>query len=496
MSLRHVALGLLIPVAVLGSACASESDASVDSSADDLNYRSTAGQEYSLTTPVTFEVPADIAAMAQGDDKDAALLAHASELRSTVTTAITDSLDKMWPEDMRTTSAGVAIEFRELTATQKDLKSVDATHMSMTIAAEFSGVKDLLTKLPMKTENGVSYLPISADLGAGATELHISVAPIERSLNAYPKYMDMFADGLDIAVHVGGDHDDPPQDIDHARSVYDDLVTAGFSSPVSKFEDLKIDSGPLVSKIKVKGSDVAVRVRIVHVDMSTPDTRQILIDAYKSSVKNAEVIIYDGNAGRQLDYSGVVVAYKPARVALPASEFKNIAATDKQQVYLFNGCETYTGYADSLYENPKKNTTNTDVITTGNFSAIQPKANQVIAFIHSFIDQKSGAWVPRSWDSVLSRMNAVGERSWVHVYGVHGIDDNPKVSPLADTSKVGAACTKDADCGGTDSRCLAVSSSKKVCGVACADTTGCPSGTKCLLPKGKTSPDDLQCSAK
>ena len=214
-----------------------------------------------------------------------------------------------------------------------------------------------------------------------------------------------------------------------------------------------------------------------------------------STTRAADVIIYDGHAGRQLDYSGVVVAYKPARVALPASEFKNIATTDKQQVYLFNGCETYTDYADSLYQNPMRNTTNTDVITTGNFSAIQPKANQVIAFIHSFIDQKSGAWVPRSWDSVLSRMNAVGERSWVHVYGVHGIDDDPKVSPLADISKVGVTCSKDADCGGGDSRCLSVSSSKKVCGVACADTTGCPSGTKCVLPTGKTSPDDLQCSA-
>jgi hypothetical protein len=493
MSLRRLALGLTIPVAILASACAVESGPSIDQTDDELNYRSTAGQEYSLSTPVTFEVPANVLALS-GAAKDAALLAHAQGLRNTVTTAITAELDKRWPEDARTTSAGVAIEFRQASATTADLKAADATHMSMVVSAEFSGEKALLQKLPMKTENGASFLPISADLGAGATELHVSVTPIERSLNAYPKYLDMFADGLDIAVHVGGDHDDPPQDIDHARSVYDDLLTSGFKSPVTRFEDLKIDSGPLTSKIRVKGADVAVRVRIVHVDMSTPDTRNVLIDAYKSSVKNADVVIYDGHAGRQLDYSGVVVAYKPTRVALPASEFKNIDATSKQQVYLFNGCETYTGYADKLYENPKKNTTNTDVITTGNFSAIQPKANQVISFIHSFIDQKSGVWIPRSWDSVLARMNAVGERSWVHVYGVHGLDDNPKVSPLADTSKVGAACTKDADCAGADSKCLSVSSTKKACGVACADTAGCPSGTKCALPKGKTSVDDLQCT--
>jgi hypothetical protein len=362
------------------------------------------------------------------------------------------------------------------------------------VAAEFAGIKDLQTRLPQTTVDGKTFLPVSADLGAGAVPLQVFITPIERSLNAYPMYLDMFADGLDISVHVGGDHDVPPQDIDHARSIYDDLVASGFKSPVGKFEDLKIDSGPLTSAIKVKGADVPVRVKIFHVDMSTPDTRNTLVDAYKASVKNADVVIYDGHAGRELDYSGIVVAYNPARASLPASEFKNIDATDKQQVYLFNGCETYTGYADALYDNPKKNTTNTDIITTGNFSAIQAKANQVITFIHAFIDQKSGAWIPRSWDSVLARMNAVGEQSWVHVYGVHGLDENPKGSPLADLSKVGAECTQDADCGAVDSKCLQVSSSKKVCGMACADTVGCPAGTKCVLPTGHTSADDQQCS--
>jgi hypothetical protein len=112
------------------------------------------------------------------------------------------------------------------------------------------------------------------------------------------------------------------------------------------------------------------------------------------------------------------------------------------------------------------------------------------------IDQKGGVWVPHSWDSILKKMNDVGERSWVHVYGVHGIDDDPKVSPLADASKVGAACKADADCGAPDSRCLAVSASKHVCGVACADDAGCPTGTRCLLPRGRTSVDDMQCTAK
>lgn len=494
LSMRSLASVLSLPlVLALGQGCSATVDPVGGESEDELNYRSTAGQEFALSTTVTFTPSAEIAAL-QGDAKNTALLARAQELRGTVTTAITTELDRLWPEDQRISDAAVAIEFRQSSATIKDLTPSADGKYTFVVSAEFAGVKDLASKLPMKTEGGLTYLPVPATLGTSTETLKVTLAPIERSLNAYPKYLELFQDGLDIAVHVGGDHNDPPQDIGHARSIYDDLVASGFRSPVARFEDLKIDSGALTSSVQVQGKAVPVRVRIVHVDMSTPDTRQTLVDAYKSSMKTADVVIYDGHAGRQLDYSGVVVAYKPTRVAIPASTFKDVEVTDKQQVYLFNGCETYTGYADKLYENPKKNTNNTDVITTGNFSAIQAKANQVIAFIHSFVDQKQGAWIPRSWDSVLQRMNDVGERSWVHVYGVHGIDENPKVSPLADVSKLGVACTKDADCGAADSKCLTVSSSRKVCGVACADSKGCPTGTKCALPRGKTSKDDLQCS--
>lgn len=491
-ALRRAALGLALPLAVV--ACSSEAS-DVDASADEINYRSTAGQEFELSTVVTFTPSADVQAL-QGDAQTSALVAQADTLRATVTTAITAELDRLWPEDERTSRAGVAIEFRQATAQERDLKPVDGGRYTVTVSAEFSGVTDLLHKLPMKTDDGETYLPVTVDLGAGSEELHVTVTPIERSLNAYPKYLDLFADGLDIAVHVGGDHDEPPQDIAHARSVYDDLLASGFRSPVARFEDLKIDSGPLTGAVHVNGAEVPVRVRIVHVDMSTPDTRALLVNAYEESMKTADVIVYDGHAGRQVDYSGIVVAYKPARVALPASEFKNVETTSKQQIYLFNGCETYSGYADALYENPNRHPENTDVITTGNFSAIQSKANQVIAFIHSLIDERGGAWIPHSWDSVLGRMNAVGERSWVHVYGVHGIDDDPRVSPLADPSKLGAACAADADCGAPDSRCLQVSSTQRVCGIACADTTGCPNGTKCLLPRGRTSVDDMQCAAQ
>jgi len=92
-------------------------------------------------------------------------------------------------------------------------------------------------------------------------------------------------------------------------------------------------------------------------------------------------------------------------------------------------------------------------------------------------------------------MNAVGERSWVHVYGVHGLDENPKLSPLADVSKIGTACATDAQCGAPDSKCVLGTGSRRVCGVACADSGGCPAGTKCVLPRSgaATTVDDPQC---
>ncbi len=490
---RRFACLLTIPV-LFATACSSASEEpSTESGSDEINYRSTSGQEFALATNVTFKLSAETAALT-GDAKSAAVLAQATTLRDNVLNTISTELDKLWPEEMRTSAANVAVQYRQASAKLDDLKELpDGAGYSFAVSGEFAGIKDLETKLPMKTVDGKTFLPINADLGAGPQELHVTVTPIASSLNAYPKYLDLFEDGLDISAHFGGDHNTPPQDINHARSLYDDLLASGFKSPVAKFEDLKIDSGPLKSTIKVKGAEVVVRVNIFHVDMSTPDTRDLVVLAYKNAAKTADVIIYDGHAGRRLDYSGVVLAYNPARSSIPANDFKTFETTTKQQVYLFNGCETYTGYADKLYENPKRNAENTDVITTGNYSAIQSKANQVISFIHSFIDQKTGNWIPRSWDSVLTRMNTVGERSWVHIYGVHGLDDNPKASPLADLSKVGAICTQDSDCGAVDSRCI-VTATKKVCGIACADTAGCPAGTKCVLPRGRTSADDQQCS--
>ena len=496
-SWRRLALLVALPSVLAATACTAADDGASEATEDELNYRSTAGQEYELSTTVTFSVPADAQSLT-GAAREEAITAKAEQLRTQILSTISTEFERLYPEDARIRSGAVAIQYRQLTKSFRDLKPVGDKY-SVVVAGEFGAMKDVEAKLPMQTgADGKKYLPITTDFGEGQVELQVTVKAVERSLDAYPKYLEMMEDGfLDIGVFAGGDHHDPPQDINHARSVYDDLVRSGFRSPVASFEALKIDSDPLTSRIKVKGNDVEVRVRIFHVNMTPENDRSALVAAYKKSMKDDDVVIYDGHAGKRLDYSGVVLAYKPSRVSVTAAEFATVETTpNKQQVYLFNGCETYTGYADKLYENPNRTPENTDIITTVNYSAIQRQANQVIAFIHQLVDQKNGAWVPRSWDSVLSRMNAVGERSWFHGYGVHGLDDNAKVSPIADVSKVGQACTSDAECGSADAKCVQTSSTQKVCGVACADDSGCPSGTKCVLPRGLTALDDRQCLAR
>lgn len=494
-------------VAFVGVSCAFASlngcggpSSDSEASADALNYRSTAGQEYELSTVVTFTV-ADMPDGLTPAEREKEVLSRADKITTKVMKETSDQLDKVWTEDERTASkAGITLLFRQSTSTMRNLKPIgDGSVYQMTVAGEFAASTGFEKRLPLQTVGGETFLPINMNLwdGSGNVDLRIAIKPIERSHNAYPKYLDLFKDGLDISIHVGGDHHTPPSDIAHARSIYDDLVDDGFRSPVRQFAKLTVESAPLTKTIRVKGADIQVRVRLFHVDMTTPETRSKLVEAYKSSMKTADVVIYDGHAGRELAYSGIVVAYKPERVALPAADFKSIESTQKQQIYFFNGCETYSGYADKLYENPNRTPENTDIITSVNFTAIMASANQVLAFVHGIIDSNDGGdWVPRSWDSVLRRVNNVGERAWVHVYGAHGIDDNPKISPFADLSKLGANCEADSNCGAPDSRCLPVSA-QKVCGVACADSAGCPRNTKCVRPKDAASEDDeRQCVAQ
>ncbi len=65
------------------------------------------------------------------------------------------------------------------------------------------------------------------------------------------------------------------------------------------------------------------------------------------------------------------------------------------------------------------------------------------------------------------------------MYGMHGIDDNPKLVPFAKTQNFGKACTANADCGGPGNLCVGATAATKTCTAACADASGCGTGYTC-----------------
>ena len=98
-------------------------------------------------------------------------------------------------------------------------------------------------------------------------------------------------------------------------------------------------------------------------------------------------------------------------------------------------------------------------------------------------------------DSVDERLQLVNDQQrgpWTSIYGVHGLADNPKLSMLADPSKIGKSCRLNSECGGSDSLCVATQSGR-VCGAACTDDSACPSGSKCSAVNSQTLGPIKQC---
>ena len=142
---------------------------------------------------------------------------------------------------------------------------------------------------------------------------------------------------------------------------------------------------------------------------------------------------------------------------------------DKYQLFFFNGCKTYTTYADSLYANPKKTTANLDVITTVNFSWLSEMTRITTDLLGGFTRRVSDTHVPVSYDHLLADMNK--GRSWDVIYGVHGLSDNPRISPYADVGTLCGACSGNSQCPGADNLCVKISPTNSVAPSSRSPTT-------------------------
>lgn len=441
--------------------------------------------DYLGTLSLEFDLVADVLVYLEGEDAELegeARQWRARELGLEEMDLITGAVDQQiwaeWTDDDRTSDN--AILLRQMSDSIDDIFESESGIFLFEYVVEVAGPSNLMERFPFGQDESGMYLEVTVGSGDDARTYKLRVSVSENTPDSYPEYMQMFEGGLEIAVHIGDDHHTDWKDIAQAESVYDELLQLGFEAPVENFDDLALDSGPFYRTIDVAGQTVNVFVSLYHAEMADDEHLELLIDAYRASARTADIVVYSGHAGRRLDYSGVVLHYGP-RAAIPAAEFRDLELPEKYQLFVYAGCETYTGYSESLFAHPGKTTRNADVITTVNFSTSLPRATATITLLNGMIDDVDGTWWPHSWSSLLRQLNdADAGHRWTAMYGVHGLSDNPRVSPLGNVGTVGQACQVNSDCPGIDSQCNLRANNALQCGVACTDDSGCPTGSRCI----------------
>jgi len=312
-----------------------------------------------------------------------------------------------------------------------------------------------------------------------AEEIEVKIAGSE-SRDAFPKYNELFEDGVfDIAIHFGGDYNEGRHDIETAKWVVETLNEGGFTGGPTTFEELTLDSAPFTRSLLVEGRDVEIRVKIVHSDMvpatATPEEEAKLTESMKESLASYDVIFYSGHAGAG---AGFILDYQP-RHEIKAAEFENLDLPSKYQIFVFDGCRTYRTYVDDMMKNPNKTWDNLDIITTVNTTPFGAGYYVIWEFVNWFtLANADGAHFPLSWKTILRGVNKPSFKG-VH-YGVHGIDNNPKLNPHASDGIACKPCTDDSECGAGGNLCLGYGGGAGgSCGVACTTDTACPQGFRC-----------------
>ncbi|MBA3458508.1 MAG: hypothetical protein H0T46_00995 [Deltaproteobacteria bacterium] len=290
------------------------------------------------------------------------------------------------------------------------------------------------------------------------------------------------ADGtLDIDVHFGWDYHSEYH-LKHSKSFMTWLKGQGFSSPVATWDALTHTSGAFKRTVKADTRTINVEVRIFFGKPGTatdPDTDAggiVLENEAKKSLATRDVVVYSGHSG---PFYGFALANwkKTSEGDLDDAEMRVIdMPADRYQVVLAEGCDTYQ-IGEAFKENPKKAGKNIDVITTTSFSnASSPAAVQ--SFVAALLARDTTNRLrPQPVSQLLTKLDS---ESWgfTTLYGMHGIDDNPKLVPFANRTNFGKACSANSDCGGPGNLCVSAAGGKK-CTAACTDTAGCGTGYSC-----------------
>jgi len=317
---------------------------------------------------------------------------------------------------------------------------------------------------------------------------------ISREKESTDGYFDinrLTADGkLDIDLYFGWDyHND--YHLVHSRAMFTWLKNKGFRAPVASWDALTHTSAPFTKTVHADGREVKVEVRMFYGKPGTvtdPDTDaggKLLEDLAIDSLATKDVIAYSGHSG---PFYGFALANwkKTAEGDLDDDDIRVAQMpSDRYQVVLAEGCDTYQ-IGTAFKENPNKAGKNVDIITTTSFSnAASPQV------VENFINALSKTNTSGELDvkPVSTLLTALDSGTWgfTTMYGMHGIDDNPKLHPFADRDNFGAACSTHADCGGGPNLCVAGAQGRKSCTAACAADPGCGTGYTCKLTASQST---------
>lgn len=345
--------------------------------------------------------------------------------------------------------------------------------------------------------------------------LELRIEPFPRSTDAFLEYGKLFSaeqlertDGvLRIGAFVGWDYYDDRYDLQTARELYryltDDL---GMESPAESYDAYGIESGSLTGSVTLPdGREVRVEVTLVHPgqgDPADPDFAGQMKAAMVDALGSSQIVTYEGHAGPL--YGFALANWRATEAGeLDDSELPFIdVPPDFYQVVLASGCDTYM-VADALYKIPvKAERVDLDVITTSSFSNAAGRGRTTKALLDAVLNgDDDGVLEPQTYGDLLRSLNS--ERWMTPLFGVHGIDDNPRDNPFADESVACRPCETDADCGGQGNMCVGLGNGEVVCTTLCRTDADCGDGEACYgvysgdtIVSNQCAPTTLTCEGR
>lgn len=300
--------------------------------------------------------------------------------------------------------------------------------------------------------------------------------------DAYFDLKKLFSDGkLTIDAHYGWDYWDR-YDLANAQDLYDRLVADGFDSPAKSFDAYLPDDGPLTKTRAIAGKDVTIEVRIFHnagkgakgYDAGSEADGIAWEKQVLKSLAEKEVVIFSGHSGQ---YYGFALSdwKKTDRGAVDYPALSSATMPrDRYQIVLASGCNTFSTGEAFRQNASKPDFKNLNVVTTNTFSDAGSN-EEVFALFAALFGAEQSTFAARPISTMLRKMNGSGMGA---MFGVHGVDGDPRLHPFADVAKLGDACTANGDCGGDGNRCTKVGQ-KRVCSAACVADDACPGSFKC-----------------